>query len=101
MREEIYGIIKDGKVYELAEGGCLKCDFFNSTVMPCPIKELCTTMPYPNAEKDNCFRFSQELTDKLNGKRIIRKQKRMCLRDKSKVCDLCHECDIDILNPRY
>ena len=26
--------------------------------------------------------------------------KRMCLRDKSKVCDLCHECDIDISNPR-
>lgn len=24
-----------------------------------------------------------------------KKSKRMCLRDKSKICNLCHECDID------
>ena len=30
-----------------------------------------------------------------------KKPKRMCLRDKSKVCELCHECDIDISQPRY
>ena len=30
-----------------------------------------------------------------------KKSKRMCLRDRSKVCDLCHECDIDISQPRY
>ena len=23
----------------------------------------------------------------------------MCVRDKSKVCNLCHDCDIDVLNP--
>ena len=63
----LYGLIINGKVYKLSEGGCLKCDFFRSTVMPCPVKEICTTMPYPNAEKDNCFRFSQELTEKLKG----------------------------------
>ena len=22
--------------------------------------------------------------------------KRLCLRDKSKVCDLCHDCDVDL-----
>ena len=34
--------------------------------------------------------------------RIVPKiNKRMCLRDKSKVCDLCHKCDIDISQPRY
>ena len=30
-----------------------------------------------------------------------RKKKRMCLKDNSKVCYLCHECDIDISQPRY
>ena len=24
---------------------------------------------------------------------------RMCLRDRSKVCNLCHDCDVDVLNP--
>lgn len=28
-------------------------------------------------------------------------KKRMCLRDKQKICNLCHKCDIDISNPRY
>lgn len=29
------------------------------------------------------------------------KPKKMCLRDKSKVCNLCHECDVSVLNPSY
>lgn len=29
------------------------------------------------------------------------KPKTMCLRDKSKVCNLCHDCDVDVLNPSY
>lgn len=29
------------------------------------------------------------------------KSKTMCLRDKTKVCNLCHECDVDVLNPSY
>lgn len=29
------------------------------------------------------------------------KPKHMCLRDKSKVCNQCHECDVDVLNPSY
>lgn len=29
------------------------------------------------------------------------KAKGMCLRNKSKVCDLCHECYVDVLNPSY
>lgn len=29
------------------------------------------------------------------------KSKKMCLRDKSKVCNMCHECDIDISNPYH
>lgn len=29
------------------------------------------------------------------------KGKHMCLRDKSKVCNLCHDCDVCILNPSY
>lgn len=27
--------------------------------------------------------------------------KNMCLRDKTKKCDLCHECDVYVLNPSY
>lgn len=64
----LYGLIIDGKVYKLSEGGCLKCDLFRSTVMQCAVKEVCTSMFYPNLEKGNCFRFSQELTDKINEK---------------------------------
>lgn len=67
METNLNGIILEGKVYKLSEGGCLKCNFFNNTVMPCLVNEICTTMPYPNAEKDNCFRFSPELTEKLKG----------------------------------
>lgn len=27
--------------------------------------------------------------------------KAMCLRDKTKKCNLCHECDVSVLNPSY
>lgn len=27
--------------------------------------------------------------------------KNMCLRDKTKVCNLCHECDVNVMNPSY
>lgn len=27
--------------------------------------------------------------------------KAMCLRDKTKKCNLCHECDVYVLNPSY
>ena len=30
-----------------------------------------------------------------------KKPKKMCLRDRRKFCDLCHECDIDISNPYH
>lgn len=29
------------------------------------------------------------------------KSKAMCLKDKTKVCNLCHECDVSVLNPSY
>lgn len=29
------------------------------------------------------------------------KSRRMCIKDRSKICLLCHECDVDVLNPRY
>lgn len=28
-----------------------------------------------------------------------KKTKIMCLKDKTKVCNLCHECDVNVLNP--
>lgn len=30
-----------------------------------------------------------------------KRSKRMCLRDRTKVCNQCHECDIDISNPYH
>lgn len=83
--EKINGIIIAGKVYEMEFerniGSCEECDLHE---MYCCLEDYC--------RNHYCiFRYSQELTDMLNGK----KSKRMCLRDKSKVCNLCHECDID------
>lgn len=70
--EKINGIIKDGRVYELSEGGCFKCEFFNNTLVgSCPVKELCTIMPYPEEGKDNCFRYSPELTERLNNPDLL------------------------------
>lgn len=31
----------------------------------------------------------------------LEKAKMMCLKDKTKVCNLCHECDVSVLNPNY
>nr|DAU91904.1 MAG TPA: hypothetical protein [Caudoviricetes sp.] len=64
----IYGIILNGKVYEVSEGGCFKCAFFHNALIPLSCEAFCVAMPNPNPEKDNCFRFSQELTDKINNK---------------------------------
>lgn len=29
------------------------------------------------------------------------KTKLICLKDKTKVCNQCHDCDVDVLNPSY
>lgn len=29
------------------------------------------------------------------------KSKIRCLKDKAKICNQCHECDINVLNPNY
>lgn len=68
---EINGIILKGKVFEVSEGGCFECAFGYDLLKSnssCFVKEICEIMPYPNPEKDNCFRFSPELTDKLKDK---------------------------------
>lgn len=69
--EKINGIIIEGKVFEIAARGCFACAFGYELLKDngtCPVKEICEIFPYPNEEKDNCFRFSQELTDKINEK---------------------------------
>lgn len=72
MKTEINGIIIKGKVFEITERGCFHCVFGHDLLKEdsgsCPVKEICEIFPYPNEEKDNCFRFSQELTDKINEK---------------------------------
>lgn len=68
MKTEINGIIIEGKVYEVSDGGCFKCTFFHNAIIPLSCEEICGKFPCPNPEKDNCFRYSQTLTDKLNDK---------------------------------
>lgn len=41
--------------------------------------------------------FKQEL-DNLNRKQS---KKNMCLKNKTKICNLCHDCDVYVLNPNY
>ena len=61
--EKLNAIVVDGKVYELSSGDCFKC----SLVRKCENgAEFCISFPCPDPEKDNCFRYSQSLTDKLN-----------------------------------
>ncbi len=91
--EKINGMILDGKIYEAIKGECGKqCSFYNDGYLCQIFREFCKT-------EDCYFRYSPELTDKINCKPT--KRKRMCLRDKNKVCDLCHKCDIDISQPNY
>ena len=61
-----YGILWEGKFYELSERGCAHCDLYKNACYDGI--ELCDGFPFPNPEKDHCFRFSQEITDKINGK---------------------------------
>lgn len=37
----------------------------------------------------------------LQGAEDSRIKKNVCFKDKTKVCNLCHECDVDVLNPNY
>lgn len=41
--------------------------------------------------------IANHICDLLN--REHSQHQRMCIRDRAKVCDLCHDCDIDVLNP--
>lgn len=72
MKTEINGIIIKGKVFEVSERGCFHCafgyDLLKGDSGSCPVKEICEIFPHPNEEKDNCFRYSHELTDKINKK---------------------------------
>lgn len=62
---ELNGIIFCGKVYEAADGeghSCLTCDLIDDAG-DCICRDFCF-----NQGRNNIFRFSQELTDKINGK---------------------------------
>ena len=60
---EINAIIIDGKVYEVASEievrSCLGCDL--DSLPNCQLSDICTKRRY-------IFKYSQTLTDKLNGK---------------------------------
>lgn len=60
--EKINGIIYNGKVYKAVKGkGCKECAF-NPIVTAC--RDFCDWCK----RLDCAFRYSQELTDKINGK---------------------------------
>ena len=59
------GIIIDDKVYEATESkedSCLTCDLIDDR-SECPCRDFCFEQG-----RNNIFRYSQSLTDKLNGK---------------------------------
>lgn len=61
--KKINGIIADGKIYaaeETDEHSCLKCDLIEEDG-GCPCRDYCF-----NLGRNNIFRYSPELTDKLN-----------------------------------
>lgn len=71
MNDNINAIIKGGKVYVANDGDCSKCnvcDFCNGCDLrgECDDKEFFANM-CSWLKADN-FKFSQELTDRLNGK---------------------------------
>ena len=57
------GIVLDGKYYGLASGGCIHCSLMHNGCING--QEFCIGFPYPDPEKDNCFQFSQAVTDKI------------------------------------
>lgn len=70
---------------------CRYCDGSN-TAFDC--KE-CGTDEF----KDGFIAGAEWMEEKM--RTTPKKQRRMCLRDKSKPCNLCHECDVYVLNPNY
>lgn len=56
------GIIIDGAVYLTAERGCLYCHVAH--ICEQRNADFCNGFPQPNYEKDVCFRFSPEQTEK-------------------------------------
>ena len=97
--EKINGIILNGKIYVAVKFkahehcGYHDCSFYIHFGCSAP-KLLCRVFEGDSTNK-YIFRHSPSLTERLKGGEKSPKSKRMCLRDKSKVCDLCHECDID------
>lgn len=70
MNDNINGIIKGGKVYVANNGNCGLCGGECSFCAGCDFRSQCATEDFFTPmcswlEADN-FKFSQELTDKLN-----------------------------------
>lgn len=53
---------------------------------------------YKDTTPQKANTIADHLCELLNRKHKGSNQ-RMCLRDRSKVCNLCHDCDVDVLNP--
>ena len=46
-------------------------------------------------------RFIRKVRERDLIKMKVGKHEKPCLRDKEKICNECHECDVDVLNPTY
>ena len=74
---------------------------------PCSEREYCEHCNGHNSAFDCCecgadefaegFIAGAEWAMKLKHNKV----KVMCIRDNSKRCNLCHECDVNVLNPNY
>lgn len=51
--------------------------------------------------KSSYLQGAQDFLGKQENNAEKSEKKRVCLRDRTKVCNLCHECDIDISNPYH
>lgn len=79
------GLIIDGVIYIPSDNiGCDKCAIKNTK--------------YCRNHGKICVFFSNRGFVRYG---LSKKSKSMCVKDKTKQCNLCHECDIDVLNPNY
>lgn len=64
MPTEPSGILLGGRFYQLSPGSCKNCHL----AQICDYKQasFCQGFPFPDPTDGRCFRYSQELTDKIN-----------------------------------
>lgn len=90
--------------------GSMLLDFLEKTAIQLHCKSFILkverrTKTYDWYKKRGYLDYSPNMEDNsfvwMKKEQISRSRKMICVRDKMKVCDLCHKCDINVLNPHY